>query len=130
AVGPPPATGWWSRCPTWVLGTRPSGALRPRNGRLRSSSSLCSMDCRTRSLPSAQILEPCQAVWPQHNRRALDGEAPGLDPLRGRRDHEQARSPVIGIAAVEPHYRPVTTGDHSVAVVFDFVDPVWTGRRS
>jgi hypothetical protein len=46
-------------------------------------------DCRTRSLASAQILEPRQAVWPQHNRLAVDGEAPGLDPLRGRRDHEQ-----------------------------------------
>jgi len=39
-----------------------------------------------RGVPSAQILEPRQAVWAQHHRFAVDREALSLDVLGGKCD--------------------------------------------
>src|SRR5215470_1983352 len=68
-----------------------------------------------------------EAVRPQHDRVAVDGEALGLDPLGGCGDRRQSRSPVKGVAGVEPDRGTVPTHNKPVAVMFDFVNPISTG---
>jgi len=48
-------------------------------------------DCGARGSLSAQFIEPGQAVGPQHNCLAVDGEALGINPLRRGSDSEQIR---------------------------------------
>jgi hypothetical protein len=76
-----------------------------------------------------QLLEPSQAVRSQHNRLAVDREALGLDPLGRSRDRCQSHGPVICVAAVKPNRATVPADDNSVAVMFDFVNPVDARRR-
>jgi hypothetical protein len=62
-------------------------------------------------ITTGQLLEPRQAVRSEHNRLAVNREALGLDPLGSSRNRVPAR-------------------DNSVAVMFDFVDPVGASGRS
>jgi hypothetical protein len=85
-------------------------------------------DCGSSGLSTGQLLEPRQAR-PRRNRLAVNGEALGLDQLGGSRDRRQSHGPVVGVAGVEPHFAAVPAHDNSVAVMFDFVNPVSADRR-
>jgi hypothetical protein len=76
------------------------------------------------STPQIVTSRQTRAQPPRRDREAL-----GLDQLGGSRDRRQSHRPVAGVAAVEPHFGAVTAHDNSVAVVFDFVNPVGARRR-
>ena len=82
-----------------------------------------------RSLSSAKLIEPGQAVRPQHDRLAVNREAFGFDTLGGSGDRRQSRSPVKGVASVQPDRGTVPAHNQPVAVMLDFMDPICTGRR-
>jgi hypothetical protein len=81
------------------------------------------------SRSAAELVEPGQAVGPQHHRFAVDGEAPSLDPLCRGGDRGQSCGPIKAVAAVEPHDRAIQAHDHAVPIVLDFVNPISTRRR-
>ena len=86
-------------------------------------------DRLTRSVPSAQILEPRQAIWPQHHRLASMVKLLALICSATAAIRRQSHGPVVCVAAVDSHCGAVPADHHPVPVVLDFVNPIGTGRR-
>jgi hypothetical protein len=111
-----------------------NAALRSRNGRSRNSSPSCSTRfeggeySRVRDLRLRNASKGLQAIRTQDDCLAVYRETPGLDPLRSRRDREQPRGSVIGIATEEPHYGAVPTDDQPIPVMLAALMPRPTGR--
>jgi hypothetical protein len=77
----------------------------------------------------AKQLEVGEAVSVARNHFAVDNAGADRERLDGRGDGPKAFAPIEAATREEPHGVAVASGEHPVAVVFDFVHPIGTGGR-